>query len=305
MQHIDYWQVIRRWSILIVAGTVLAALVGFGVARQDQWGARRLYQGSATVTVNDVTPPGMANGSTLSVRTQMDLLSGHVSDPNALHYVAAQAHVALPQVQTVITTIDPDKPIISVTVLGYRPGAMEKIAQGMANHLAGVQTKHVQAQAHSISNAAAFDVRQSRNRWLAAGKHYYLVCGCVPGPHHPKASVTTLARLRAELDVLRLNYEAAFSQYLVVRWNPVPVATVSAGASTPVTTEQASVLEAVLSAALIGLFLSFGLAALLDYRRIRPPAEGSLVHATVSATNQLGAVGQLQHGDPTNRGSSS
>jgi hypothetical protein len=275
MQLIDYWGVIRRWSILIIAGTLVAALVGYGMSLRHRGGTPTHYAGTASVVVNYVTPPGVPYIPTLSVATETNVLSGRVHDPAALRQVAAQSHVALSQVLYVTTVVDPKNPLVTVQVVGLTPRAVAAVAQGMAQYLAEVETQQVQAQTASLSRTAALALAQTQQRWQAAQAHYYGVCGCIAGQNQATADPATLARLHAELDILQANYLSAAGRYTSVLNNPVPVATVTAGSVDPLTARRSSPTQAMLPAAGIGLLLSVALAALLDYRSTEPPAAGS------------------------------
>jgi len=282
MELIDLGGVLRRWSVLIIAGTLVAALGGYRVALRSRPATHPHYAGTASVVVHYLTPPGVAYMPTLSMHTQTTVLSSRVGEPGALRRVAARAHVALSHVQHVSTAVDPKKPLITVQVLGTTPRAVAAVAQGLAQYLAGVETQQVQAQAASLSRTAAGAVAQAQQRWLAAQTHYYLVCGCIAGQHHAMADPATLAQLRAELDLLQANYRSATGRYTAVQSNPVPVATVTPGSVSSVRAPASSALKAVLLAAVLGLVVSSGLAALLDYRRRGPPAPagaGGPVHA--------------------------
>ena len=152
MELIDYWRVLRRWGILIIAGTLVAALVGYGMSLRHRGATQMRYAGTASVVVNYVTPPGVPYIPTLSMHTQTEVLSARVHDPGVLSRVAAQAHVALSQVQRVSTAVDPQKLLITIQVLGTTPRAAAVVAQGLAQYLAGVETQQVQAQAASLSH---------------------------------------------------------------------------------------------------------------------------------------------------------
>src|SRR2546422_3245913 len=93
MQLIEYWGVMRRWSKLIIAGTLVAALVGYGMSLRHRGAPQTRYAGTASIVVNYVTPPGVPYIPTLSMATETNVLSGRVHDPDALRRVAAQAHV--------------------------------------------------------------------------------------------------------------------------------------------------------------------------------------------------------------------
>jgi hypothetical protein len=272
MELIDYGGVLRRWSVLIIAGTLVVALIGYRVALRSRVAAHLHYAGTASVVVHYVTPPGVAYIPTLSVHAQTDVFSARVTEPGALRRVAARAHIALSQVQHVTTAVDPKKALITVRVVGTTSHAVAAVAQGLAQYLAGLETQQVQAQAASLSQAATRAVAQTQQRWLAAQAHYYLVCGCIAGQHHATVDPATLARLRAELDLLQANYLSAAGRYTAVVNNPVPVATITAGSVDAQKVHHTSPMQAMLPAAGVGLLLSIVLAALLDYSRTGSPA---------------------------------
>jgi hypothetical protein len=276
MELIDYWRVMRRWGLLIIAGTLVAALVGYGMSLRHRGAMPARYAGRASVVVNYVTPPGVPYIPTLSTATETTVLSERVHDPGALRRVAAQARVALSQVQEVTSVVDPTKLLVTVQVVGGTPQAAAAVAQGMAQYLAEVETQQVQAQSAVLSRAAARAMAQAQQRWLEAQAYYYLVCGCMTGQQHATADPATLAGLRAELDILQANYVAAAGRYTAVRDNPVPVATVMAGSVMALKAHRSSPMQAMLPAAGTGFLLSIVLAALLDYSWAGPPAPRSV-----------------------------
>src|SRR5207302_1118622 len=69
---------------------------------------------------------------------------------------------------------------------------------------------------------------------------------------------------------------SAAGRYTAVQSNPVPVATVTPGSVTSMRAAAWSALKAVLLAAVLGLVVCSGLAALLDYRRREPPAPAGI-----------------------------
>ena len=90
-----------------------------------------------------------------AVQSETELLSERVHDPGALQRVAVQSHVAISQVQQVSTAVDPQKPLITVRVVGETPQAVAAVAPGMAGYLVQVETQRVQAQATRLSRTAA------------------------------------------------------------------------------------------------------------------------------------------------------
>jgi capsular polysaccharide biosynthesis protein len=188
MELIDYRGVLRRWSVLIIAGTLVAALIGYRIALRSREATHPFYVGTARVVVNYVTPPGAPYIPTLSLHTQTEVLSARVHDPGVLSRVAARAHVALSQVQRVSTAVDPQKPLITIQVLGTTPRAAATVAQGLAQYLAGVQTQQVQAQVARLSRTAASAMAQVQQRWREVQRHYYLVCGCLASQHQAQPS---------------------------------------------------------------------------------------------------------------------
>jgi hypothetical protein len=277
MELTEYGGLLRRWSILVSGGTLVALLVGGGLWLRQRAATPPRYVSTANVLVRYVTPPGDAPMSMRAVKADTEWLSARVHDPGALRRVAAQAHVARAQVQQVSTAVEPEKPLITVRVLGRTPQAVAAVAQGMAAYLVQVETQRVQAQAARLSRTAAREAAQAQQRWRAVQAHYYLVCGCIATQHHATVDPATLARLRFALGNLRSAYLAAAARATALRTNPVPVALALPGTLGPVTSHYPSSLQALLPAAVLGFLGSSALAALLDHRRTgRPPAA---VHA--------------------------
>jgi hypothetical protein len=273
MELTAYWGVMRRWRILVIGGTLVAILVGDGLWLRDRGATQPRYVGTAIVLVRYVTPPGVGGTSMRAVQAETELLSERVHDPGALRQVAAQAHVTLSQVQQVSAGVDPEKPLITVRVVGGTPQVATAVAQGMAEYLVQVETQRVQAQAASLSRTAASTMAQVHQRWRDAQARYYTVCGCIAGQHHATVDPATVARLRFALSQLRATYLAAADRYTALQTNSVPVAIVTPGAGGPLTTNYPSLIQAVLPAAVLGVLVSMGLATLLDHRRaVRQPA---------------------------------
>ena len=169
--------------------------------------------------------------------------------------------------QQVSAGVDPEKPLITVRVVGGTPQAVAAVAQGMAEYLVQVETQRVQAQAASLSRTAARAMAQAQQRWREAQAHYYVLCGCIAGQHQATGDPVTLARLRFALSSLRATYLAAADRYTALQTNPVPVAIATPGTGGPLTTTYPSLMQAVLPAAVLGVLVSMGLVTLLDHRR--------------------------------------
>ena len=277
MDLTEYWGVLRRWSLLVIGGTLMAILVGDGHWLRDRGAMQPRDVGTAIVLVRYVAPPGVADTSMRAVEAETEGLSERVHDRGVLHRVAAQAHVALSQVQQVSTGVDPEKPLITVRVMGSTPQAVAAVAQGMAAYLVKVETQRVQAQAAGLSHTAARVAAQAEQRWRDAQAHYYVVCGCIAGQHQATVDPVTLARLRFALSNLRATYLAAADRYTALQTNALPVAIATPGVSARLTTNYPSLMRAVLPAAVLGVLMSMGLATFLDHRRAgRRPAP---VHA--------------------------
>jgi hypothetical protein len=267
MELTEYWGVLRRWRFLVIGATLVAILVGDGLWLRDRGSIQPRAVGTAIVLVRYVMPPGVAGTSMRAVQAETEVLSEHVHDPGALRRVAAQAHVALSQVQQVSTSVDPEKPLITVRVLGGTPQAVAAVAQGMAEYLVQVETQRLQAHAVSLSRTAARVAAQAEQRWREAEAHYYRVCGCIAGQHQATVDAVTLTRLRFALSNLRAAYLAAADRYTALQTNSVPVAIATPGISAQLTTNYPSLMRAVLPAAVLGVLVSMSLATLLDRRR--------------------------------------
>jgi hypothetical protein len=147
-----------------------------------------------------------------------------------------------------------------------------------------VETQQVQAQTAVLSRAAASALAQAQQRWRDVQAHYYRVCGCIAGQNHATVEPATLARLRFTVGKLRAAYLAAADRYMALQTNPVPVALVTPGAGSPLTTTYPSLIQTVLPAAVLGVLASMGLATLLDHRRAgrRPTPVHALQQGTPS-----------------------
>src|SRR2546427_8029014 len=132
MELTEYWGVMRRWRILVIGGTLVAALVGSGLWLRVRAAPQPHDVSTAIVLVRYVTPPGVAAMSMGAVQADTEVLSERVHDPGALRRVAAQAHVPLAQVQQVSSAVDPQKPLITVRVVGATPQAAAAGGPGMA-----------------------------------------------------------------------------------------------------------------------------------------------------------------------------
>ena len=267
MELTECWGVLRRWHFLVIGGALVAILVGDGLWLRDRGAIQPQAVGTAIVLVRYVAPPSVADTSMRAVQAETDVLSARVHDPGALRRVAAQAHVALSQVQQVSTSVDPEKPLITVRVLGGTPQAVAAVAQGMAEYLVQVETQRLQAHAVSLSRTAARVAAQAERLWRDAQAHYYVVCGCIAGQHQATVDAATLARLRFALSNLRAAYLAAADRYTALQTNSVPVAIATPGISAQLTTNYPSLMRAVLPAAVLGVLVSMSLATLLDRRR--------------------------------------
>ena len=264
MELKDYWRVIRGWKALIVIGTVLATMVGYGSMRHSA-STKPVYEGTALVFVTYVTPPGSPYITTLSVHDETQVLSGHASDSGADKAIRNRYHIDTRQVHKVTTAVDPERPVITVQAFGDSSRAVAIYAEAMARYLAAQESRKVSAETIALLHSLATQTSSARAKWLASQARYYAQCGCLPHQRAPKASVATLARLKANLDILQADYLADESRYLTLRNNPVSPATSAPGRAKKLNTIYPSAVSWLAPAAILGLLFSIGLAALLDY----------------------------------------
>lgn len=269
MELIDYWYLLRKWHVVILVGTVLSLLAGYAVAHKQQATVNPIYLGTAMVQVNYITPPGAPYVPTLSVHSEADILADRINDPGALSRVEHQVGVKAADIRTVSTSVDLDRPLITVQVLGIRSRTVGLVARGMAQYLVSTETQKVAAEARGIRAALATKVATAKQHWLAAQQRYYAVCGCI-GTSKPKVGVAALAQLHANVDVLQTIYASLADAYRSVNTSAIPVATVAPGETHRMPSQSSVLFSLILPVTLLGFLLSVGLAALLDYAETVP-----------------------------------
>lgn len=270
MELSDYWHLIRKWGLLVIAGTVLAAVVGYGITRLQHRHARTTYDATATVLVNYTAPPTVPYGQQPSPRTVVNTLSNLANDATALRTVANTTHVGSPEVTTVTADVSPDVPEVTVHAVGSDPLSARTFANGMAQYMARTENQSVNGQARSLRRGLKPQVTAAYRAWHAAQQHYYFVCGCLPNTAQ-KVDTATLAGLKTNLDLLLQKLQTLQNQYDDLSMRNAPAAAgATPGTVTKISPARASLTKTVLPAAILGLILSIGLAALLDYMRTVP-----------------------------------
>lgn len=268
MELSDYWRLIRRWALLIVAGTVLAGLVGLGVAKRSSIGATTLYRGSSTVVVNYITPAGFPYISTLSTHTEATTLSEKVHDIGALNRLPATIKRSL--ITNITATVDPNTPTITVAALATEPTAARGAAITLASYLGSLESGKVKreglvAQRHAQQAAAVAEKAYSQ-----AQSYYYSVCGCTSANTVRQLSRNKLYQLQTQVSILHDQWIQALNTANGVAVSGLGSTTVSPASVHVVVPKKTSLLKTLLPAVIVGFVLSVGLAALLDYGQTNP-----------------------------------
>ena len=263
----DYWRLVRRWWAFLLTCTILAALVGEYLAHRSAAGPA--YDATATVTVSYVTPNGVPYNPTLSKQDVTVALSNRARDPRVLQTVRKRYHLDQQAVTGVTGTVALDAPVITVHAVGTTSTGAETFATGMAEELAAVEIGQLTAEARSLRRKQLAKASAARKKFLGMQEEYYHVCGCIGGQTTPLVSQTTLQDLDANLSLLNQEWLTDVSDYKAITIGPGPAAAASPGSVSPVASGSSTV-KTVLPAAIVGLLLAIGLAALIDYIRDLP-----------------------------------
>jgi Mrp family chromosome partitioning ATPase len=266
MELSDYWHLVRKWGLLVVAGTLLAVLVAYAAAHlRHHHNAQPLYDGTATVSVNYVQPPGAPYNPNLSTSDDATVLGKQATDPAVLDAVAAHYHIGSPQIRQVTASVTTNIALVTVHVVGTQPRAVQTFAAGLASYLASIENDKINAYKRSLRRTLKPKVAAAYRRWFAAQQRYYVVCGCIGQETHQLVSNQALAALHAKVDLLNTTYQNLRADYDDLSSYPLPPASSAPGAVQIVEDKPPSSLKTILPAAILGLILSIGLAALLDY----------------------------------------
>jgi capsular polysaccharide biosynthesis protein len=263
----DYWRLVRRWWALLLTCTILAALVGEYLAHRSA--ARPTYDATATVAVSYITPNGVPYNSTLSKQDVTVALSNRARDPRVLQTVRKRYQLDQQAVSGVTASVALDAPVITIHAIGTTSTAAETFATGMAEELAAIEIRQLTAETTKLQGRQRAKANAAGKRFLRMEEKYYHVCGCIGGQTRPLVSRTTLEDLDANLSLLNQEWLSDVSDYKGITIGPTPAAAASPGSVSRVAGGSSTV-KTVLPAAIVGLLLAIGLAALIDYIRDLP-----------------------------------
>lgn len=267
MEFGDYWRLVRRWWAFLATCTILAALVGDYLAHRSA--ARPTYDATATVAVSYITPNGVPYNPTLSKQDVTVALSNRARDPRVLQAVRKRFHLDQQGVPRVTASVALDAPVITIHAIGTTSTAAATFATGMAEELAALEIRQLSAETTGLRRKQLVKVHAARKRFLGTEKQYYHVCGCVGNQTRPLVSQTALQDLNANLSLLQQDWLSTVSDYKSISIGPEPAAAASPG-SVSLVAGGSSLIKTVLPAAILGLLLAVGLAALIDYIRDLP-----------------------------------
>ncbi|MDQ2743448.1 MAG: hypothetical protein M3Z66_14315 [Chloroflexota bacterium] len=267
MEFGDYWRLVRRWWAFLLTCTILAALVGEYLAHRSAAGPT--YDATATVAVSYVTPTGVPYNSTLSKQDATVALSNRARDPSVLQTVRKRYQLDQQAVSGVTASVALDAPVITIHAIGTTSNAAETFAIGMAEELAAIEIRQLTHERDSLRKRQSVKVKAARTQFLRMEEQYYHVCGCIGAQTKPLVSQTTLDDLDANVSLLNQEWLSDVSDLKAITLGPGPAAAASPGSVSPVASGSSTV-KTVVPAAIVGLLLAIGLAALIDYIRDLP-----------------------------------
>ncbi|HEV3311221.1 MAG TPA: hypothetical protein VG815_11960 [Chloroflexota bacterium] len=282
MELSDYGRVLKRWSLLIGAGTLLGLVIGGGIwYTSKQQSATPNYRGTWRVVLNYAAPtyvPGASIGAAANSLVQF------VHDPAAL-----QPDPRLPApagVKSVDASVDPASSQVTVIVVATTAAEAQAAAKLAAQYLVKIQNAKVTAAAapgiRYYQRLVAYDLKQ----W-----HHYLTRYTLLNGPPRRASLVQVAGVLARSDRWQVQFTQDRSS-LDGSLNPGEQAAQSlpGNPSTVVRTKALSPTKTIIPAAVIGLALSFLLAALLESRgSALPDAPAALVLSKLSVRRRRDA----------------
>ncbi len=296
MELSDYGRLLRKWALLIIAGTVLAGLVGLGLDIKSGSSAAPSYQGSASVFLNYVTPPGSAYNPTVSPTAEALALAERVHDPAALAPLRGSPTFNLAALKSIGKTIASNAPQVNITTVATTPQVAATVATRVAQYLASLEDRRVASEGKALQRSLARTAQRASHRYQVADSEYLRVCACGPGATGaPLVGPQTLRRMRARLDLLEYDYQTAYSSLQGANPNPIPPASVSSGSVHRIATKKSSITKTVLPAVVLGFILSLALAAFLDYAQSRSmlPVIGVLPGRSNKGKLRVPVIGHL------------
>lgn len=290
MELTDYWRILRKWSLLITIGTLLALAIGVALDFEGRVAGSSAYQASATVQVNYAAPAYIQG---ISLSDEASALSERVHDPGAL---GINPRVTLSGVDSISAAVDPTAPQIVVTGVATSASIAQTAANRVAHYLAGLEDAKVASESKSLRAKFSDLVARDRHNWLTLQALYNRL-----STPPPRASLTRLAILSANVQFWQNQYNHDLGNLGSLTTPSVPAAAVtSATPGAPVKTKPSSLLKTVLPAPALGFMLSFFLAVFLDSRQANSGALGPLGFLAGKQQPRLRVpvLGHLERVDP-------
>jgi Mrp family chromosome partitioning ATPase len=263
MELSDYGRILTRWFPLILLGTVLGLAVGGAIEFKSKISpGPTLYQGSSRVTINYVVLgggylPGMQIG------TAATQLTARIHDPGALQI---NPRIPAPAITSITAFVDPGTGQIIVTATGPTAAAVREAVSRGAHYLVRTEKAKVRSGGVTQIAAAKRQVKHDKQQWL----HYTLRIAQLTGV----ASNKTLAILGAKASFWQGQFTSDRNSLDALLYPAAPPAQSSfPGPVKQVATKPLSPLKTVFPAGIIGLALSFLLAAFLETRRLSEASE--------------------------------
>ena len=253
-----YARILKRWFLLIAAGTLLAIALGLVFEYKSKIvSGGTSYRGTANTVILSATPPGTYVPG-VSISTAANELVGHIHDPGATQVNARISASA----SSLSAFINPTTGAVEVQATASSPSAAREAANVAARYLAHLEDG-------AVKSEAAPDIKYWRKQALTARKNWLRLVRKLS--HTPRFKVTRRAILGNKVSFWENQYSTARGNIAGFVHPAVPAASVvPATKATKLTAKSLSPLKTVVPAAIIGLVLSFLLAALLESRNTAP-----------------------------------
>jgi len=267
-----YATVIKRWFLLILAGTILATAIGTGVEYKSRLAASTAsFQSTASVQVNCTAPCGYYVGGGSTTDAENTLLP-RVKDAAATQGSSARSAPA--NCSSVNAFIDPVIGDIKVEAAASTAVQARLCANRAARYLTRTQDGKVEAQAQLAIKSYKRLQAIAKQRWL----HFVRLLVLTPKYKHAT---------RAKLTALENNWEYELNSYhstiTSFRFPAISAATAfPAHGSIKYTGKPLSPFKSIVPAAILGFVLSFLLAAWFESRRKPVTQDAAAVQPSVN-----------------------
>ena len=264
MELSDYRHILRRWWLLIAAGTIVGLAVGAAIEYHSRTASATRYQAAADVTINYAVLPYQPN---MSLSAAANALITHINDPGVL-----QVNPRLPAPSGVVSltaSVDPSNDQIVVQAIATSRATAILAANRGARYLVGLENTKVTTAAGSVIRSDKKLVAHDRGQYFYFSSRYARLNASGLGSPAQLAHLSSAAGYWQNV----LNQDRGNLNALLYPGAP-PSQMTRVLTTKPVTTKSLSLMKTVVPAAIVGLALSFMLAAFLESRR-RRSGEGS------------------------------